>query len=648
MLKLFRQRKAAVRVLLFGVVGLVGLMMVVTLVPGLGQADLSITDPQGVVARVGSETLTQTEIQREYRRRAEQFGGDNPQFRKFILEGLIEDLIQQRAAAYEAERIGLTATPDEVRLQLRQFEVFYPDDRFVGAQAYQQILQRQFNLTVPEFEEQVRRLVLLTKLSQWVTAGVTVSSAEIEQEYRRRQEQARIEYVAFRAEDLARNLAPTDDELRAFYERNRERYQVAERRSVRYVAIDAAEVRRRVQVSPQELGDEYRRRLDTYRVPERVHARHILFLGAGTVSEKPARQQAEEVLERLRRGGDFVALARQYSAHAETREKGGDLGWLQRGQTVTALDQALFSLPPGGPPQLVETGYGVHIVQVLEHQPERVRSLEEVRPQIESALRQQKAEQETRELSHRIADAVRAGKTLDAAASEAGLTVRESPLFARTERLPAFGSSLEFQEAAFRLPAPGTGQARARVSDPVEVPAGFAVMQAKAVSPAHQAPFEDVRSEVERAFRQERGAELARDAAAKFASAAQERGGFKAAARGATRDIVAPEKFGRLGAVPGLAASREVAALAFTLPVGAVSVPVSAGDSWIVFHVLERQEIKPEQITPDEREAIQNLLLQQKRALAWTLFSTSVKKRLMAEGKLRVNEAAVKRLLGEG
>ena len=651
MLKLFRQRKAAVRFLLFGIVGLVGFMMVVTLVP-LGQADLSISDPQGVVARVDGEPLTQTEIQREYRRRVEQLGGDNPQFRKLILEGLIEDLIQQRAASYEAERIGLTATPAETRIQLRQFQIFYPGGRFVGAQAYQQILQSQFNLTIPQFEEQVRRLVLLTKLSQWVTAGVTVSPAEIEQEYRRRQEQARIEFVAFRPENFARSLSPAEDDLRAYFERNRDRYQVAERRSVRFVAVDTAEVRRRVQISQQEIEVEYRRRLDSLRVPERVHARHILFLGAaappvGQPSENPARQQAEAVLEKLRRGGDFAALARQHSAHAETREKGGDLGWLQRGQTVTALDQVLFTLAPGSPPQLVETGYGVHIVQVVEHEQARVRSLEEVRPQLEPVLRQQKVLREAHELARRVSDAVRAGKSLDEAAREAGLTVRESPLFARSERLPAFGSSTDFQAAAFSLPAPAAGQPSTRVSEPVEVPAGFAVLQVKEVSPAHQAPFEDVRAEVERAYRQEQAAELAGEAAAKFATDAQGRGDFRAAARAAGQEVVSPEKFSRLSNISGLPPSREVVTQAFTLPVGAVSSPVSTGGVWVVFRVLDRQEIKADQITADEREAIQNLLLDQKRALAWMVFSASVKKRLMAEGKLKVNEVAIKRLVGE-
>lgn len=651
MLKLFRQRKAAVRVLLFAIVALVGFMMVVTLVP-MGQADPSISDPQGVVARVGKEPLTQTDVQREYRRRVEQLGGDNPQFRRLILQGLIEDLIEQRAASYEAERIGLTASPEEVRLQIRQFKIFYPDGHFVGTQAYQQILQREFNLTIPQFEELVRRQVLLTKLLQWVTAGVTVSPAEAEQEYRRRKEQARIEYVVIHPENFARALTPSVDDLRAYFEKNRDRYQVAERRSVRYAAVDTAEIRSRIQISRQELEDEYRRRLDSYRLPERAHARHILFLGtapasAGQSSENPARQQAEQVLEKLRRGGDFAALAKQYSAHAQTREKGGDLGWLQRGQTVAALDLVLFSLPPGSPPQLVETGYGVHIVQVLEHQQERVRPLEEVRPEIEPVLKEKKVLSEAFAQIRRIADAVRGGQTLDAAAKENGSVVRESPLFTRTEILPAFGSSTDFQEAAFGLPPPGAGQPGARVSDPVEVPAGYAVLQIKEVVPAHPARFEDVRAEVERAYRQERGAELAREAAAKLARDAQQRGDLRAAARAAGLGVVSSEKFGRLGTIPGLPSSQEVASLAFSLPVGAVSSPVSAGGPTVVLRVLERQEIKAEQMFADEREALQNYLLEQKRALAWSVFSASVKKRLTAEGKLQINDAAVKRLVGE-
>ncbi len=359
MLKLFRQRKTAVRALLFAIVGIVGFMMVVTLVPSLGQVDRSLRDPQGTLARVGEASLTRPEVEREYQRRVRQLGVDSSQFRQLILQGLIRDLIAQRVAEYEAQQLGLKATQEEIRLQSRQFTVLYPGGKFVGQAAYQQVLQQNFGMNVHEFEQQLRRQTLLTKLFLWVTAGATVAPAEVEQEYRRRTEQVKIEFVVFRPETLATTLAPTEEELRTYYGHNRERYQVPERRAVRFVAIDNEELHRRIALRSEELERYHQSRRDDYRQPERVRARHILFLkpaetagtdAAAAAKDNPVRKKAEQVLAQLLRGADFAALARKNSEHAESRDKGGDLGWVQRGQTVEALDHALFTFTPAAPP----------------------------------------------------------------------------------------------------------------------------------------------------------------------------------------------------------------------------------------------------------------------------------------------------------
>lgn len=650
MLKLFRKRNLLVRILIFAAVVPVGIMMVVTLVPGLGQTSFRLQDPQGVLAQIGDNALSQLEVQQEYQRRVERMGTESAQFRRLIYEGLIEDLILQRAAEYEAQRLGLRVTPDELGLQRRQFSIFYPNGEFVGAAAYAEIVSQELNMSVPQFEQQLRRQVLLTKLFFWVTAGVSVSPAEVEQEYRRRNEQAQIEFVVLRPDALASSVQPGEEELQSYFERNRERYQIPERRAVRFVPIDYLELSRRVSLTRQELEDYYQRNRDSYRVPERVRARHILFLGtaeAATAAANPARQQAEEVLAQLRRGGNFAALAKKHSAHAESRDKGGELGWIQRGQTVEALDKALFSLPAGGPAELVETGYGVHLVQVLERQPERVRPLAEVRPEIEPGLKQQKVEQAATSQARRLADAVRGGKSLEAGAREAGWPVQDSPAFARAEKLQPFGDSQDFQEAAFSLPAATAGQPTAPVSEPLALPAGYAILQLKAVSPAHQASFEEVRAEVERAWRQERGSELAREAATKLADAANEKGDLRAAARAAKLEVTTTEQLGRYGVIPTLGSVRDLAPLIFSLPVGSISSPVLTGGNWVVFRVLARREVDPVQMTEPEREAMSGFLREQKRTLTWNVFTSSVKKQLLAEGKLKLNEAAINRLTGQ-
>ena len=658
MLKLFRQRKAAVRIMLFGVVGIVGLMMVVTLVPGMGSVDPSLRDPQGLLARVGDVPITQVEAQQEVRRRMTQFGTQSPVFQQLIRQSVVTELITQRAVEYEAKRIGIAVPPEEVALRLRRFSLFYPGGKFVGPDVYRQLVLAQFNMQVPEFESTLRRQALVSKVSGWVTGGLMVSSAEVEEEYRRRTEQVKIEFVLLKPTELAPSLRPTEEEVRGYFEQNRDRYQLPERRRVRFVPIDRDALRGRLQVSEQELEDFYRSRLESYRVPERVLVRHIFLLRQPQVPASPAveegsepsdpvRQQAEYILARLQKGADFAALAREQSQHADSREQGGLIGWVQRGQVVPALEQALFSLPAGGPPALVETSYGFHIVQVMAHEQERLRSLPEVRGEIEPVLREQKVQQEVGEQARRIVEAVRTGQTMEEAARKEGWPVRESPWFARTQALPAFGPDRDFQEAAFRLPAESVGKEKAPVSDPVAVAPGYAVLQLLEVSPAHAGEFEEVRAEVESAYRQQRAAEKVREKAQQLAAAARESGNLRPAARRQGLNVKTSELFNRDGVVPDLGSVRDIAPAAFRLSQGGLSEAMPVAGNWIVFRVTQHKAADLGQLTEEERDVIHDSLLDQKRTLAWSVFTESLKKKLIAEEKLKLNQSAIDRFVGQ-
>lgn len=647
MLKLFRRRMFLVRLMLFLVVGVVGFMMVITLVPGLGGGDVGLRDPQGVVARVGKLSVTQTEVEKQYELTSEQWGSQSALFRSLIIKNVVEQLITQRVVEYEAERLGMEVTPEELAAQLRQISLFYPGGKFVGPDTYRLIVQQQFRMTVPEFEDLLRRQVLQAKLFSWVTGGLTITPAEVELEYRRQNERTEIDYALLRADEFARRVNPSEAELRAYYQRNRERYQVPERRAVRFVAIDYATLAQRLSVTPRELEAYYQSRRESYRVPERVRARHILFLNASGGGAAETRQKAEQALAELRRGKDFATVAKKASDDADTREKGGEIGWVLKGQTVPELEQALFSLPPGGPPTLVETSYGFHIVQVLEHQPERLRSLEEVRGEIEPAIQQEKVRQAAQNDARQIVEAVRGGKTLEEAAKASGWPVLTSPLFSSAQPLPQLGQGRGFQEAAFRLPADTAGKPRAPVSDPIALQPGYVVMQLKEVSPAHTASFEEVREKVLQAYQQERGGELAREAARRLAAEAEQSRSLRGPAQKMNLAVKTSPKFGRQGAIPGLGQASAIAPAAFSLPVGGFSAALPVGPNWVVFQVKVRDEVDLSKLTPPERKALSQDLLGLKRGLTWAIFHQSLRKRLIAEGKLKINQAAVDRLVGK-
>jgi peptidyl-prolyl cis-trans isomerase C len=131
--------------------------------------------------------------------------------------------------------------------------------------------------------------------------------------------------------------------------------------------------------------------------PERVHVRHILVKvekGASDVEKQKAKAKAESLLEKIKAGGDFAKLAEENSDDPGSKVRGGDLGWVPRGQTVAGFETAAFGLKkPNDLSGVVETEYGFHIIQLVEHQDAGVVPFAEVKDKIAEFLKQ-KAQQE--------------------------------------------------------------------------------------------------------------------------------------------------------------------------------------------------------------------------------------------------------------
>ena len=128
-------------------------------------------------------------------------------------------------------------------------------------------------------------------------------------------------------------------------------------------------------------------------MPDRAHVAHILFktVGKTDAEAEEIRKKAEDVLKKAKSGANFGDLAKQYSDDT-TKDKGGDLDWIVRGQTVPEFEQAAFTLPIGSISDLVKTQYGFHIIKVIDRQNARTQTLDEVYPQILGALQEDKAQ----------------------------------------------------------------------------------------------------------------------------------------------------------------------------------------------------------------------------------------------------------------
>jgi peptidyl-prolyl cis-trans isomerase D len=629
-----RQKKLGVRILLGVVLGLLSVGMLLYLVPNQPGTEVSDTD---VVARVGDQTITTNDVQNELNRISRN-GQISPALTPLYAQQVLQQLIFQRSLIAEAQRLGIQVTDQEHAERLRQMiPTAYAGDSFIGMDRYTTEVQTRFQMDVPEFENLVKEGLLELKFQQLVTDGVTVTDQEVRDAYRRDNEKIKIDYVIIKPNDLQSKIEATDSELAAYFEKNKAKYAVPDRRTVAYALLDMAQLRQRAQVTEDEMKVYYQAHVDAYKLQDRAHVAHILFKTVGKTDSEIAeiQKKAQEVLNKAKHGANFADLAKQYSEDT-TKDKGGDLDWIVRGQTVPEFEAAAFGLPKGAISDLVKTQYGFHIIQVIDRQTARTQTFDEVKAGIETQLRQDRADQLGQTLSNQIADEIRrAGRIpLDELAKKYGMTTGEAKLVEAGQPLPELGSSPEALDAIFRLRV-------GDVSTPIRTDRGYVVLSVKEILPAHPATLAEVRDRVLADYRQGKAVDLAKTRAEELAKRVKSGEKFDAAAKALGFESKTSDLFARSGSVQDIGNAKLLAA-AFSLPLNQVAEPVPVGANWAIYRVVQHDPLNQDEFEK-QKKTIQAQVLQEKRQEAFDLFRTELEARLRQEGRLRVYQENMKR-----
>ena len=640
------------RIVLGSLLTLICVSMVWYLVPTGTTSTLGLGGPgQGVVATVAGEQVTTLEVQRQARQALrQQFprGGEQvAMLLPYFAARSAQNLISMKAMVAEAERMGLRVSDDELRDELqhgRYSATFFPGGTFVGQQQYENILQNA-DLSVRTFEQSMMEQLLLDKLRNLVSGGVSVTDAEVRTEFLKRNTRVKFDYAVLRKDDLLKQVRPTEAELKAFYERNKATYNnsIPETRKVRYAVLDTAKIQAETTVSREELQTYYDQHRDDYRVPEQVNVRQILIKtplpgSDGKVDPKgveEARKKAEDVLKQLKAGANFEDLAKK-SSEDPSAKSGGSVGWIQRGRFPSPdVEKAAFSLSKGGASDVINAGYAFVILRVDDKQAAHVKTLDEGKDGIEPLLKQEKAARAAAsQADAMIAQARSAG--LEKAAATRGLTVVSTDFISRTDALPGIGSSPQFTGAVFN-------QAEKAPPDLVQIATGYAVFEVLAIKPPATPTFDEIHSRVENEFKNERVAALLSQKTQELADRAKAEHDLKKAATEAgaalkTSEFVLPE-----GQVPDIGSMAGGAAVAFSLKPGEISGPISNGNTGVVLSVLERQEPGPQDFDA-RKDQVRDALLQTRQAEMFNLFVSSLRTQMEKSGKIKINQDEMKKL----
>lgn len=630
-----REKKLGVRIMLGVVVGILGIGMLLYLVPQGGN-DLTGADN---VADVGGQPISVVDVQNQLSKSTH--GTQIPAaLQGMYTQQALDQLIDEKMLALEADRMGLRVSDQEHADLLKKLvPTAFTGDTFIGMDRYTAEVQSRFQMSVPEFETEVKSALLQQKFQQLVTDGVTASDDEVRDEFRRENEKIKLDYVVIKPEDLQAKVEVSDADLAAYFEKNKAQYVVPERRTLDYAILSLAELRQRAPVTDDEVKVYYQGHIDQYKLEDRAHVAHILFKTVGMTDAEAAevKKKAEDVLAKAKKGANFADLAKQYSEDT-TKDKGGDLGWIVRGQTVPEFEAAAFSLPKGSISDLVKTQYGFHIIQVIDRETARTQTLDEVKANIVNQLQQEKAEQLGETISNQIADDIRRGGRVPLAdlAKKYNMTTGEAKQVEATQPLPELGNAPGLMDGIFH-------QRVGDVSSPIHTDQGYVVMSVKEIQPSHPAALAEVHDRVASDYRHLKAVELAKSRADEFAKRVKGGENFNAAAKALGLDVKTSEPVSRTGSITDVGSAKLFAA-AFTMPVGQAGDPVSLGQNWTVYRVAQHDPVNQDDFAK-QKDKIEQQVVQRKRQTAYDLFRTALKDRLEKDGQLHFNADNLKRLI---
>jgi peptidyl-prolyl cis-trans isomerase D len=636
MFDLFRSRDKAVRFFLSALLLIVALSMVTYLIPSYGSGDRG---PDGVLAKIGKDTVTMHEaqlaIQAQLRGRTVP-----PDLISLYIPRIVDEIITQRTLVYEATRLGLTVTDEETQNAIRgAIPQLFQDGKFVGKEAYESLLAQQ-NLSIPEFEAEMQRQVLINRLRIVAIEGTVVSPAEIEHEYHRRQDKVKIQYVKISPDKLKSEAQVTPADIKEYHDKNPNAFPVPEKKSMALVILDQAKFEQSINPSDADLQRLYNADRERFRTPERVQVRHILLKTTGKSPEEDAKikAKAEDLLKQIKAGGDFAELARKNSEDPGSATKGGELGWIVRGQTVKPFEDSAFSLKPKDISSVVKTEYGYHILQVLDHEQAHQRTFDEVRAQLADEFRKQRASQVLQDLPDRLQSALKKDPPAKVA-SEMNLA---PPVIVENvsagDPVPEVGVNKDFELSL-------AGLQKGAVSQPVALPPNRIVMAVVTkVTPTHPASLEEAQGRIRQMLESQKLQQLVTKRANDLVAKTQAMNGdLEKAAKSLGLEVKSPDAFSRQGAVEGLGQAGYVGQ-AFDRPVGAIFGPLPLSDGQVVGKVVSHLPADMSQFEA-QRVGLRDELKSKKARERVDLFDAGLREQLIKEGKVKIYQDVVNRLV---
>ncbi|TBU70598.1 peptidylprolyl isomerase [Serratia marcescens] len=483
-------RAAANHVVLKIILALIILSFVLT-----GVGNYLIGGSGDYAAKVNGQTIERAQLEQAFqseRSRMQQQLGDQfsalagnegymQQMRRQVLSQLIDNMLLDQYA----KKLGLAVSDDQIKDAIRKAPYFQTNGQFDNAK-YLDLIGR-MGYTADNFAQSMRQQLVNQQVIQAFGESGFVLPSESQAMAALVLQERDVRLATIDLKALQAKQSAGDDELKAYYDQNKNSFIAPEQVKVSYIPLDAASMQDKVKVSEEDINAYYDQHKSSYGQPERKNY---------SVIQLKTEAEANAALDELKKGADFATLAKEKSTDIISRRTGGELGWLEPETTADELKQANLT-EKGQLSGVVKSSVGYLIVRLNDIEPEKLKPLSEVHDAIAKQVQQEKAVDAYYALQQKVSEAATSdNESLASAEEAAGVKAAQSEWFTR-DNIPAALNFKPVVQAIFDGSLIGENGAPGSNSDVITVDGDRAfVVRVSGHKPEGIEPFDQVKDRV--------------------------------------------------------------------------------------------------------------------------------------------------------
>jgi len=608
MLKIMRKNIKALKPILWFVV--IAFIASIFFIWG-GSGKLGQESKQNSLVTVGREKISAETYFNALKGRIESLKSEYQEINRQFIEQLnvpqqvLEQLVEQALLLDQAKALRLYASDEEVRNRVLSLPGLQKDGKFVGYDNYKRALQYN-RIKVGDFEDSLRKEIILTKAVQLLTAGLAVTPEEVWENFKKTKDSAKIELMILETSKVTLDKTPGPAEVQAYFTTRKDSYKIPEKREALTLFLKTEDLKKEIELSDKDLEKYYNENKAQFVNPEAVKASRIWLPSEGKVKAQ-LEGEAKAILARVQKGEDFGDLAKKFSKDDKAKD-GGDYGLYDWRTLPTQEQDEIKKLEAGKCSDLIIETAGIALVKVTEKAASTTTPLAEAKPRIRTILLDQKARELAAARIVKIEKDAKAGKSLEAAAQKANLKAESTGLLKSGEAWGTIDPSGSVSTSLF-------GLKDKEISAPLYTFAGVGLAELRKIEPPRPATFEEVKAEVETALMNEQKKEKALTILKSVKAKLSDKNWEDLATKNKL-DIKTVDEHKREQYISVIGESKDADALAFTLPLKKPSEPFAFETGYALLRVLDRKEgIKDEFEKTKETETGQVLGLKKNKFL---------------------------------